>query len=216
MLYEIVSVTLGKKVDELLESIINHIVVVVIFVIIAWLIVYFFRLNKLYRENLKVPRNITTQNVSGDFISLIEVYFYFTNKLKNSFSEIIFILSLFFRNSSAFISFLERTSAPKISNCRGARTSISVSSVTKFCILAPFSIASSIASSLFIEHNVPVNTTFLPFRLFIVICLFTSYMTSTRGHVLHTLRQGLICLLVVSTCLLEMCRLRILDWLLWC
>ncbi len=29
MLYEIVSVTLGKKVDELLESIINHIVVVV-------------------------------------------------------------------------------------------------------------------------------------------------------------------------------------------
>lgn len=50
MLYEVVSVTLGKKVDELLESIINHIVVVVIFVIIAWLIVYFFRLNKLYRE----------------------------------------------------------------------------------------------------------------------------------------------------------------------
>lgn len=50
MLYEVVSVTLEKKVDELLESIINHIVVVVIFVIIAWLIVYFFRLNKLYRE----------------------------------------------------------------------------------------------------------------------------------------------------------------------
>lgn len=52
MLYEVVSVTLGKKVDELLESIINHIVVVVIFVIIAWLIVYFFRLNKLYREKV--------------------------------------------------------------------------------------------------------------------------------------------------------------------
>lgn len=65
MLYEIVSVTLGKKVDELLESIINHIVVVVIFVIIAWLIVYFFRLNKLYRENLKVPRNITTQGYNA-------------------------------------------------------------------------------------------------------------------------------------------------------
>ena len=129
---------------------------------------------------------------------------------------IILILPFFFRNSSAFISFLERTSAPKISNCRGARTNISVSSVTKFCILAPFFIASSIASSLFIEHNVPVNTTFLFFRLFIVIYLFTSYMTSTRGHVLHTLRQCLVCLLVVSTCPLEACGLRVLNWLLWC
>lgn len=125
------------------------------------------------------PLKLASLLVSRAFFSQIEVYFYLFNNLKNSLSEIIFILPCFLFNSSALINFLERISAPNRSNCLGPKINISVFSFTKLWILAPHSAESLIASSRLIEHKVPVNTMFLPFNSFIVIISFTMDMTSS-------------------------------------